>query len=275
MIDVGYSGVIGAERIVHGQAPWGNFPIEDEPESVRARRRRAARSASASRRTAGASRANPQGDTYGPVAYESYIPGYLFFGWNGKWDSLPAAHFTSIAFDLLCMLGLWLVGRRSDDEPQPEHAEDVERDRREMGSGERVPLAVPPEEEIPGEVRLIRDGAVRVPLRVRPTRSRPFVWMRSRISPAASGSTARLQLVPHREVPRRCLPMRDALRADHARVADVDDIRGLHVEADAKAAEEDRSGEQDPGRPDGARRASHARSPRSTTPRRTTQMSAG
>ena len=28
MIDVGYSGVIGAERIVHGQAPWGNFPIE-------------------------------------------------------------------------------------------------------------------------------------------------------------------------------------------------------------------------------------------------------
>ena len=28
VIDVGYSGVIGAERIVHGQAPWGNFPIE-------------------------------------------------------------------------------------------------------------------------------------------------------------------------------------------------------------------------------------------------------
>jgi hypothetical protein len=56
--------------------------------------------------------ANPQGDTYGPVAYESYIPGYLLFGWNGKWDSLPAAHFTSIAFDVLCMIGLWLVGRR-------------------------------------------------------------------------------------------------------------------------------------------------------------------
>jgi len=28
VIDVGYSGVIGAERIVHGQAPWGHFPIE-------------------------------------------------------------------------------------------------------------------------------------------------------------------------------------------------------------------------------------------------------
>ena len=56
--------------------------------------------------------ANPQGDTYGPVAYESYIPGYLVRGWSGKWDDLPAAHFTSIAFDLLSMLGLWLVGRR-------------------------------------------------------------------------------------------------------------------------------------------------------------------
>ena len=45
--------------------------------------------------------ANPEGDTYGPVAYESYIPGYLVLGWSGKWDDLPAAHFTSIAFDLL------------------------------------------------------------------------------------------------------------------------------------------------------------------------------
>ena len=39
-------------------------------------------------------------------------PRLLLFGWSGKWDDLPAAHFTSIAFDLLCMLGLWLVGRR-------------------------------------------------------------------------------------------------------------------------------------------------------------------
>jgi len=31
VIDVGYSGVIGAERIAHGQAPWGNFPIEQTP----------------------------------------------------------------------------------------------------------------------------------------------------------------------------------------------------------------------------------------------------
>ena len=111
VIDVGYSGVIGAERIVHGQAPWGNFPIEgnlkacgpsDAAGETRERIQTNGRCESA----------NPQGDTYGPVAFESYIPGYLLFGWSGKWDSLPAAHFTSIAFDLLCMLGLWLVGRR-------------------------------------------------------------------------------------------------------------------------------------------------------------------
>ena len=111
VIDVGYSGVIGAERIVHGQAPWRNFPTEDDLKAcgpadaageIRERIQANGRCESA----------NPQGDTYGPVAYESYIPGYALFGWSGKWDSLPAAHFTSIAFDLLCMLGLWLVGRR-------------------------------------------------------------------------------------------------------------------------------------------------------------------
>lgn len=111
VIDVGYSGIIGAERIVHGQAPWGHFPIEDNLKpcgpadasgEIRDRIQTNGRCESA----------NPQGDTYGPVAYEAYIPGYAFFGWSGKWDSLPAVHFTSIAFDLLCMLGLWLVGRR-------------------------------------------------------------------------------------------------------------------------------------------------------------------
>jgi hypothetical protein len=111
VIDVGYSGVIGAERIVHGEAPWGNFPVEDKLKAcgpadasgeIRERIQTNGRCESA----------NPQGDTYGPVAYESYIPGYGLLGWSGKWDTLPAAHFTSIAFDLLCILGLWLVGRR-------------------------------------------------------------------------------------------------------------------------------------------------------------------
>jgi hypothetical protein len=56
--------------------------------------------------------ANPLGDTYGPVAYLAYIPGYLLFGWSHKWDTLPAVHFTSILFDLIALLGLGLVGRR-------------------------------------------------------------------------------------------------------------------------------------------------------------------
>ena len=111
VIDVGYSGVIGAERIVHGEAPWGHFPVEeklkacgpsDSAGETRERIQTNGRCESA----------NPQGDTYGPVAYEAYIPGYLARGWSGKWDDLPAAHFTSIAFDVLSMLGLWLVGRR-------------------------------------------------------------------------------------------------------------------------------------------------------------------
>ena len=54
----------------------------------------------------------PRGDTYGPVAYLAYVPAVLALGWSGKWDSLPAAHATAIAFDLLVVLGLVLVGRR-------------------------------------------------------------------------------------------------------------------------------------------------------------------
>jgi hypothetical protein len=112
VIDVGYSGVIGAERIVsEGHAPWGHFPVEDE--------RPACGPADSSgevrdhvQTNGRCESANPQGDTYGPTAYEAYIPGYLALGWSGKWDSLPAVHFTSIAFDLLSMLGLFLIGLR-------------------------------------------------------------------------------------------------------------------------------------------------------------------
>ncbi|MGH2935060.1 MAG: hypothetical protein ACRDL2_11185 [Gaiellaceae bacterium] len=112
VIDVGYSGVIGAERIVtEGEAPWGNFPVEDNRPAcgpadgngeIRDHVQTNGRCESA----------NPLGDTYGPTAYEAYIPGYLIRGWSGRWDDLPAAHFTSIAFDLLTIIGLWLVGLR-------------------------------------------------------------------------------------------------------------------------------------------------------------------
>jgi hypothetical protein len=110
VIDVGYSGVIGANRIANGQSPYGHFPVESgkacgptaSDGEIRERIQTNGRCESA----------NPQGDTYGPVAYETYLPGYLALGWSGKWDDLPAAHFASIAFDLLCLLGLALVGLR-------------------------------------------------------------------------------------------------------------------------------------------------------------------
>jgi hypothetical protein len=112
VIDVGYAGVIGANRIANGVVPYGNFPEEGslkacgpaDPEGeIRDRIQKNGRCESA----------NPQGDTYGPVAYEAYLPGYWIFGWSGKWDShLGAVHFTSVLFDVLCLLGLGLIGLR-------------------------------------------------------------------------------------------------------------------------------------------------------------------
>jgi hypothetical protein len=111
VIDVGYSGVVGANRIANGQSPYGHFPVEetlkacgkaDTDGEIRERIQTNGHCESA----------NPQGDTYGPVAYEAYLPGYLILGWTGKWDDLPAAHLSSILFDLLCLLGLALVGLR-------------------------------------------------------------------------------------------------------------------------------------------------------------------
>ncbi len=112
VIDVGYSGVIGAERIVNGQAPWGNFPVDQLPSGKSLKICSGTDTEQRIQTNGRCERANPQGDTYGPTAYEAYIPGYLALGWTGKWDDLPAAHFTSIAFDLLTLLGLWLVGLR-------------------------------------------------------------------------------------------------------------------------------------------------------------------
>jgi hypothetical protein len=83
VIDVGYSGVIGADRLTHGEDLYGAFPEE-----------------------------NRSGDTYGPVAYYAYVPFELAFPWSGTWDDLPAAHAAAIAFDLATMLALFFVGRR-------------------------------------------------------------------------------------------------------------------------------------------------------------------
>jgi hypothetical protein len=83
VIDVGYSGVIGADRLAHDQALYGNFPAD-----------------------------NPYGDTYGPAAYYPYVPFELIWPWHGHWDDLPAAHAAAVLFDLLTLAGLFLLGRR-------------------------------------------------------------------------------------------------------------------------------------------------------------------
>jgi hypothetical protein len=116
VIDVGYSGVIGADRIMHGQSPYGHFPVEDDrPKCGPADTTGEVRDRV---QTNGiCETANPLGDTYGPVSYLAYIPGYALFGWSHKWDRLKSVHFTSILFDSICLLGLILVGRRFGGAP--------------------------------------------------------------------------------------------------------------------------------------------------------------
>ena len=82
-IDVGYAGVIGAQRIAAGERLYGDFPSENE-----------------------------HGDTYGPFNYEAYVPFEQVLGWSGQWDELPAAHGAAIAFDVLVVALLFLLGRR-------------------------------------------------------------------------------------------------------------------------------------------------------------------
>jgi hypothetical protein len=111
VIDVGLAGVAGASRILDGEAPYGNMPQrrdlepcgpKDTDGQVRDHVQTNGRCEAAIER----------GDTYGPVSYLAYVPATAIFGWSGKWDSLPAAHATSIAFDLLSIAGLVLVGLR-------------------------------------------------------------------------------------------------------------------------------------------------------------------
>lgn len=111
VIDVGFAGVVGADRILHGQAPYGHMPVEgdrpacgpaDASGEIRERIQTNGRCEAA----------NPFGDTYGPVSYLAYVPAVAAFGWSGHWDSLPAGRASSIAFDVLAAAGLALVGLR-------------------------------------------------------------------------------------------------------------------------------------------------------------------
>ncbi|HEY8494048.1 MAG TPA: glycosyltransferase 87 family protein, partial [Myxococcota bacterium] len=85
VIDVGYAGVIGADRLVEGEPIWGEgaFPPD-----------------------------NHRGDTYGPANYVAYVPFEQIWPWNGGWDALPAAHAAAISFDLAALIGLFALGLR-------------------------------------------------------------------------------------------------------------------------------------------------------------------
>jgi len=84
VIDVGYAGVIGGDRIADGDELYGPGFAEDVT----------------------------RGDTYGPLTYLSYVPFEQVLPWSGTWDELPAAHGAAIAFDLLTLGGLLLLGLR-------------------------------------------------------------------------------------------------------------------------------------------------------------------
>jgi hypothetical protein len=84
VIDVGYSGVIGADRIADGDPLYeGQFADDNE-----------------------------HGNVYGPVAYLTYVPWEQLLPWKGAWDDLPAAHAAAITFDLATIAGLYVLGRR-------------------------------------------------------------------------------------------------------------------------------------------------------------------
>ena len=82
-IDVGYAGVVGADRIAHGEPIYDNFP--DDISS---------------------------GDTYGPVNYLAYVPFEAIWPWSGEWDDLPAAHGAAVLFDIAAFTFLILLGIR-------------------------------------------------------------------------------------------------------------------------------------------------------------------
>jgi Glycosyltransferase family 87 len=111
VLDVGYAGVIGADRLANGETPYGNFPVKDTGRPC-GRPTEDGDIVDWIQANGRCETANHLGDTYGPVNYHAYLPGLGLLGWSGKWDSLPAVRFTTIVFDLLAILGLAAVGFR-------------------------------------------------------------------------------------------------------------------------------------------------------------------
>ena len=81
VIDVGYAGVVGADRILEGTIPYGNMPADVGT-----------------------------GDTYGPLNYLLYVPFVLMFGFSGEWDFLPAAHALTLFAFVAGAMALFITG---------------------------------------------------------------------------------------------------------------------------------------------------------------------
>jgi glycosyl transferase family 87 len=89
VIDVGLAGVIGADRLTHGDDVYGPDFSEGLPPS-----------------------SDVRGDVYGPVNYLSYVPFEAAFPWSGDWDDVPAARAAALGFELLTALALFALGGR-------------------------------------------------------------------------------------------------------------------------------------------------------------------
>src|SRR3954447_2100176 len=89
VIDVGLAGVIGADRLTHGEDVYGEDFSRGLPPS-----------------------SDVRGDVYGPVDYLAYTPFELAFPWSGNWDEVSAARAAALGFELLTALALFGLGRR-------------------------------------------------------------------------------------------------------------------------------------------------------------------
>jgi hypothetical protein len=89
VIDVGLAGVIGADRLTHGEDVYGPDFSQGLPPS-----------------------SDVRGDVYGPVDYLAYVPFEAAFPWSGRWDDVPAARAAALGFELLTALALFGLGRR-------------------------------------------------------------------------------------------------------------------------------------------------------------------
>jgi hypothetical protein len=95
VIDVGLAGVIGADRLTHGEDVYGPDFSESLPPS-----------------------SDIRGDVYGPANYLAYVPFELAFPWSGDWDDVPAARAAALGFELLTALALFGLGRRIRPGPE-------------------------------------------------------------------------------------------------------------------------------------------------------------